>query len=396
VVGGGLLADLGGSDSYLLDSQFYPDGSLSSIGGGSSGEGFGMLLDGGGDDSYVARSSPVGGFTPGGSADSAVLAWGVAAAAPGVLWDAGGHDRLKAIVSSTPRMGTLNAISEAFGFAGLGGFGATILGPGTTTYELSAVANVRHSALAATHGFGEGVLGATAVVSDAGGNDRDRNSAISSASRWEVPVTQEEHGSRNAYSAASGIGVGGAGLGLLEDLSGDDSFELTSRSKASYDPTSLAGIELPYGPESIVSPASAVAMGMAAGDLGGAGYLVDGSGDDRYETRVSSTIPRGRKTRQLIQNHSQAFGRVSGEGVLLDRGGRDVYLAQLISRGSSNSSLLAHAASEGAVGGSSLTDLGPEKDRFESNVEQEVCAGSRGGSYWRGCDGFAVGMNPDV
>jgi hypothetical protein len=396
VVGGGALADLQGDDAYLLDSTFHPDGFGGSIGGGSSGEGFGMLLDGGGDDSYVARSSPVGGFTPGASADSSVLAWGVAAAAPGVLWDAGGNDRLKATVSSTARIGTLNAISEAFGFAGLGGFGATILGPGTTTYELSAVANVRHSALSATHGFGEGILGATGILSDAGGDDSYRNSAISSASHWQPPVTEEDQFVDNTYSVALGMGVGSDGVGLLEDLSGGDSFQLTSRSQASYDPNSLDHVELPYGPDSIVAPASAVAMGIAAGEQGGAGYVVDGGGDDRYESRVTSIIPRGRKTLQRIQNHSQAFGRAGGDGVLLDRGGADIYLSRLISRGKSESSSLAHASTGDIVGRSSLTDLGPEKDRFKSNVEQKVCTGTRGGSYWRDCDGFAVGVNPDI
>lgn len=159
-----------------------------------------------------------------------MLAWGVAAAAPGILWDGGGTDRLAAIVDTGgARAGVADAISEGFGFAGLGGLGAVLTGAGHTHYEVRADAKSQRASLAVIHGFGEGTVGGTGVLSDAGGDDIYEGAALTVVYDVVAAPSAGDEVLNDSYSAAVGMGSGNAGTGLLEDLAGDDLYSLRSR-----------------------------------------------------------------------------------------------------------------------------------------------------------------------
>lgn len=171
-------------------------------------------------------------------------------------------------------------------------------------------------------GLGFGFLG-YGVLFDAAGDDVYAGQSGSQGAGLFGAGVLIDGGGDDSYSVhGEGQGFGGpGGCGALVDLGGDDTY------RAEPDPATAPG-RADYHSEGRVNASNAQGAGVGRrGDLtdghlwaGGAGFLVDVSGGDRY----------------VAGNFAQASGYAYGTGFLLDGAGHDVYSSIYFSQGSAS------------------------------------------------------------
>jgi hypothetical protein len=143
------------------------------------------------------------------------------------------------------------------------------------------------------------------LLIDLGGDDEYMNNAGGTAGRLGTTAVAIDLGGNDRYRTTRGgaQGAGVLGVGVLVDVSGDDTYEGGSLAQG-------AGA---FGVGILVDRAgndryAAGAMAQGAGGFG-LGFLADGAGNDQYRART----------------WAQAFGYVAGLGALLEAGGDDAY-----------------------------------------------------------------------
>ncbi|HEV3475261.1 MAG TPA: hypothetical protein VG602_07845, partial [Actinomycetota bacterium] len=216
-------------------------------------------------------------------------------------------------------------------------------------------------------------------------------------------------------------GFGGGGTGILEDVAGDDRYISVATSEA----TARAVDERTDPPPgaratSLATAAQAEAVSQAIGSLGGAGFLLDHSGNDSYDSRTSSVAAAESTSAgssdasaesALAISRAQAVGITGGYGELRDAGGTDAYRSTNISSATANPPVSetpgqARSSVQGSadlqpvqgldtIGGfASFADLdGGPPDVLAAVPADAACQGSRGQAAWRDCGReLAVGL----
>lgn len=452
VLGGvGILVDGGGNDVRRMDSEVEG----AAAGAGGMGEavlgGVGVLMDGGGDDAYSATGithpvliEPTSGDDPMtaiGRAATTIGGVGVLAGA-GVLWDAGGDDSFTAharMTAAPPEWPAVNLTSEppsgseqyvsvnGLGEAVLAGVGYLLEGAGPTEYRLQGVVEslpLDGDALTmSSAGMGLGAVGATGVLSDAGGDDTyaiDLSSTTAMSRTVDdtcgSPCTPAGPNVTAVPASATVQGYGVQGVGLIDDAGGADRYSAilgsVAQAVARDDRTEAAATHLDG--RLIGQDATLRAQGTSLAQ--GLGIVADAGGDDSYtsevstraETDTSSALPANEPvvftTVGVAQGITQATtSGAGGTGAILDLGGDDAYAAaaaaDIVHDGSEplTSEIVfaaQAAATDGANGLGFLLDLdGTGTDTFATTPVLEACDGTRGEGLWQDCGSYGVGLN---
>ena len=379
--------DLGGNDIYdrVIPSDRPQPAQGSSI------IGIGMLIDAGGNDSYSLRvEGPAGTGSLNGFARSQGSG---ALAGVGVLADLGGNDRYVTDLTELPSHIGGEVQSQGEGFAGAGllldsGAGNDVYGVDVGVAGLAETTDGTIVGVGRTAGAqGSGSLGGQGVLVDGGGADTmsitgsaEVPNSITNYSQYSFPgpprvelrgqgagtfegtagllvtgpgptehtITATGSGLTTFATFGQGLGLAG-GLGVSDDLGGDDTYTLGSEVTASLtkaaDETCGCGFAdatlIGFSP---VSTQNVLGQGFAYNGLAlepGYGVLADHGGNDAYEA-----IHRGR-----VEARAEADGGVNasatattfdvgpfwvqgsavdhGVGVLLDETGDDDYLAEV-------------------------------------------------------------------
>lgn len=284
------VIDLGGNDTYT-----YPEGSRSSVQ---------VIVDLAGDDRYVTSGNGLGpaaammglslindcsgdDFYQGGMISNGAGVMGI-----GLLLDRAGNDRYEG-----------HAWSEG---AGVYGAGAIIDLAGGDTY----IANLESQAIGGPKGVG--------LILDADGSDVYRANGIV-PSVYDTPAV--------SYAMSQGAGLGfrrfdTGGIGILEDLAGNDRYEGGEFSQGGgyYFGLGLlhdrSGSDVYFGNRYSQAFAAHTALGM----------LVDDAGDDTYWAMTAA-------------NQSGSWDKTIT--VLLDRAGNDTYRGDGLSQGSASMQAIA-------------------------------------------------------
>ncbi|MGH2710260.1 MAG: hypothetical protein ACRDH9_03530 [Actinomycetota bacterium] len=411
IEGMGALFDLGGNDAYSVDGpatsgkgNVVVSGQAAGAGGSCTASGF--TLPGGGGVIYSCRQT-LGGILidQGGGRDSYrldagrlllppeetvqmpgqlgfplrwALGQGQGWSGASVLFDDGGEDAFSASAStSAPGRGSFDdqgplAVVWAQGSA-FGGSGLLLEGPGDTTYDI----DVSSDGMT----FLNGALGQGAVYSD--------------------------------------------GLAVLDDLGGDDRYEI--RSTVSLERDLILDDGCKCGPSFSVSafPSFNLLIGQGTGFVGledNLGLLRDQGGNDSYSALAGGTVrvsltdertnPSSRARLDLTPFAPAAFnaqgvGYGSARGSLIDENGNDEYTATSRNEASADGSsahgeapyvvavspfvgipALAQGAALGAGDVGALIDLAGSGDRFEAtdtrsiSTPQDPRGGFQVGSVW--------------
>lgn len=443
-IGVGILEDMGGNDSYSLDYQPTRNPAQRALGQGFGSFGLvGALLDTAGNDSYLAEATAPhfvdeeGRVSPG---RPLVQAMGFGeAGGVGITADGGGADVMalrseSAVVSSEERREVLPAggTAEGFGFATLGGAALAMSGEGNTTRTITTKAEAPAVLSTSAFGLGYASLGAFAALVDVGGNDSyvadTRAVTVRSHAAGDACTCQSAQASlEGGHAQVRAGGWGGAGVGIMQDLAGDDRYALSAVS----DTRVLAHDEhtVPASPAAqayAVGGAGSV-HGLGYGSLGGAGFLDDRAGNDVYSAesvsvvRASATASApSASTVAMVEGGdawtwSQGLGSTGAYGELRDGAGSDVYRATADASAetdpSSDGSVATPPETRISVQGSVETEPlfgvshpvggfallvdsdGGAADTFTASPSDPACTGTRGQGTWRDCGPTAgVGM----
>lgn len=441
--GVGVLSDLDGNDSYSIVNQSRAqNGDFDTAIGlavGADG-GLGILRDAGASsDVYTATSTPT--LTDDGEGGANVGIPSVLGLGMGVLGgtalfvDDGGSDTMELHgESATPDPAdgrpTGDAYVDVYGFGAslFGGAGVMLTGEGDTARSAIAVTNTTPKQLtggvsllnaARAIAFGVGAIGGFGALLDTGGNDSYRLEARSRHVRH-LQITdgcacneaEANAKSAPAWTAGQGLGTTG-GVGLLEDEEGDDRYIARARSDAlaQIDDPSTSTTDATPQANAIGADASVVAQG--AGGDGGAGFIIDRSGDDLYEAITSveaRALANGAAVATATAHAAVSWAQASAGGFsapgyaqLYDGGGDDTYRSLNKSVASAEPAFevehgQTYASVQGSVSDSAVArfvDAGEgDSDTFEVEPHDPECAGVRGTGTWQDCGvGSGEGTN---
>jgi hypothetical protein len=215
------------------------------------------------------------------------------------------------------------------------------------------------------------------------------------------------------------MGVGNFGIGVLHDRSGNDRYLSRSVSVADADARDERDTVPSRGPgqpghdalaEAIAGPVTARSQGAA---LGGSGFLVDGSGDDVYESvavseatanatvRAAGAIAEGLASTDRAASLAQGAAD-TGQAALLDRGGTDSFTTRSATVPSAapptqETPGTTYSSVQGSVdtaAAATFVDDGGTSDTFVAVPPDPACMGVRGTDTWTDCGpGFGVGRN---
>lgn len=433
--GVGILADLDGEDSYRVTADveaiyvFLNTHGMGYVGAG-------VLLDAGGDDDvYLSAANPrvvtdEGVVQPYGFVAANAFGGG-AVNGVGIFADDGGADQVtvearpEAIAPDDPRpyrfLRLFNDSGVGTGGLGagvLGGAGVALTGNGPTKWTSRAAESTPENAYVSAFGFGGGAIGGYGAVSDGGGNDTYVVEAIQRIGHHATVNDASPHSVAKAQAytmgraSVAGNGWGGlGGVGVQEDLSGDDRYLMDALSAAdarAFNARTAASTPA----QGTTRAAAAIALSaftsahsQGIGLFGGAGFLHDSGGNDVYHNRAESsayasaraTTPgaevRASAVAGLTESFTQAHGFLGGYGELADSGGSDVY------RSAAQSSASADppggtACSVGAISlPQAAVDIvssarffdgadGGDLDDFSSTPARPAHAGIRGRGMW--------------
>ena len=451
-IGGvGLLADAAGNDQYQATYAPVSGGTsrvVSAI-GVSSLAGAGIVLDGGGNDRYTAQATP----HPIDMGDGAkflpaatVYGIGQGVAGVGLVADSAGTDEMS-VVAMPQTWGEPDLISAAtvkgLGDGEVGGVGVVLAGAGDTTYTARAVTVGEVAGSASVTALGVGGLAGYGAIDDVAGNDTYTATASTSAQRWvnatdpcdEWCDVDAEAFAGAAVTSAMGFASLGA-AGVLRDNSGNDRYISTATAKAQ-----MVAHDYRDAPQAAMTVrahagrATSKAQGVAAVDPaavldaavlalsdqllledGAIGLLLDGLGDDRYESVASATADAigvaettpvtESATTGPARSRAQGMGGGGGHGQLRDLGGTDAYRSNNTTAASSLHGSADPGTTMSEVQGSGpdagedsilpstglLIDIdGSAADTFSALPVDPVCEGGRGQASWRDCGSQSAG-----
>jgi hypothetical protein len=313
-----------------------------------------------------------------------------------------------------PWMKGAAASSVGIGYADERSLGLVVLGAGDTD---ASVTSSSHSpqAQTSTLGLGYGTFSAAGAVSDLGGNDTwrlssenvvERRGGLSAGCSCPPPAT-----AATLDTTVIGLGYGeSSGVGLVEDASGDDHYLASATNSVETELVEHAGD--PHSKVRASSTTGAVRVAVeGAADAQGVGMLQDATGNDVYEIAAASAarsqlsgVLSGSGTGVSIAGNTSVLGQAAargfGSGTLRDTGGSDVY------RTSSTSLAQAQPATDVQPGtalagvlssvdqGSSAAFLdldGGLVDTFSATPATPACTGTRGQAQWVDCGGAGFG-----
>lgn len=362
-----IVIDLAGDDQYIPSAEGRRDsaGQVAVTGAGVAG--IGMLIDLAGDDVYAPTAEP----------QPSVFGQGAGVFGVGILSDLGGNDRY-ALVGTA--FGAQNPFGGGPGISGHGagsaGLGILHDATGNDTYELALDPGA--GATVGVSGQGYGVIGGTGILLDGGGSDtlvmRVREVPPEEAPA-QLPITIA-HGQGHAalgnarlligegdttYLVDADAGSGAAsiqvqsvnwnsGEAVVDDLGGNDVYEVDARSVQRLESVAVDGCECDGALATLDPPASISITGQAfsipilstLSPGTASAVLSDRGGDDRYdigarlvlEAIAQDTRPDGSATADVAASFTSLPGRASiqgqgqgaaGPAVLLDMAGDDHY-----------------------------------------------------------------------
>lgn len=434
VFGVGVVDDREGNDVYEARVQGQLSNANFQVQGYGSFGGVGALVDGGGNDLYEAVARPTArldheGRLVSGNAKAEGQGYGLLGGT-GILADAFGNDTalLEAgtaeMAPGTPAQApAATATVTGGGYGNTSASGLATWGPGSTDWTVRAQASGAASGTARIDALAVGAFGGTGAIRDSGGDDVYRAEASSTA----VVIDDSDACACSPSAVATAgptqttaIGGGfGGGLGIVQELGGNDRYEVVSRSFARAESHDRR-ID-PKGGFAAATAGDAFAGGEGAGDIGGVGVLEDLVGDDRYigvaESRAEAeSTPSGAGDAEAKSTGArtglQANGSVGGAALLRDLGGGDTYSststsvaqapegiedpgpAQTSAQGSLSSGLAVPPLPD-LPASALVIDLGSGTDVFLATPPDPACVGTRGGQSWLDCStGAAGGTNP--
>ena len=308
---------------------------------------------------------------------------------------------------------------------GVGGSSAMLLaGPGDTHYTIDLSNEGGAFAFISGQGYGSTSVG---VINDSGGNDtystRYQSDLVINgvvddtcrqgrvgcpSARWEEKQQDFTGGEWTTTQGSGSLG----GMGIVEDASGNDTYQADSA--ASLRVTLDDKLSAPQSAPTLdaVGPGLLWHEAQGAGDFGGAGLLLDHSGDDRYTTtarsEVSATasstravgVPEVTAVSGDVWLIGQGAAHRAGSGALLDLGGaHDVFHAE--ATGAAHTSPdplgafqralmtpLAQGASSGHGTAAGVFVADGDDPHIVSNTNSEVCQdvpSFRGFGSWSEC-----------
>ncbi|MFN2543198.1 MAG: hypothetical protein ABR600_01315 [Actinomycetota bacterium] len=353
-VGGVALSyDDGGSDSFTMNATSdqapgdagptvsrFLSGYAMGMGYGDDG-GVGMQITGVGPTQRIGTASTLAELA--GAVGVFGMGYGDSSGGLGALRDEGGDDLYRGVATS---QAVVNATSD------------DTCGCDGPQIDAEAVdAQVR--------GMGQGDVGSAGVLVDNAGNDRYEEIATSSA----TAVARDDRSSvvpgdtglvANAMItqpvSISGQGFGNGGIGMLDDLGGDDVYRTATTSTARADASARVA-DVPLEGDALTQQALTYAQGLG---LDTYGELRDEGGNDQYSSTNTSTASA---TPATAVSQGQAVSSV--QGMIL------------------------------GLGSALLLDDGGSADVFaQTPVARAPCQGTRGGTSWVDCGaGGAVGVN---
>jgi hypothetical protein len=185
--------------------------------------------------------------------------------------------------------------------------------------------------------------GAFALVIDMGGDDTYRGTSGASALTLPASVVIDLAGN-DRYQAPAGatrsIGVGNAGLGVVVDRQGNDTYTTANEGLAAGGSTSAqgsgsAGVGMLADMQgndtyTITATGPGGSVGGQGFGVAGAGILLDQGGDDAYRVDATGTLTEtpNEVTPETYTVLVQAASGAGGVGLLSDSGGTDTILAR--------------------------------------------------------------------
>jgi hypothetical protein len=436
-LGVGVLDDMGGNSSFnatntgALDLVDVIAQGFATLGG------MGILMEGGGGtNNFVMHGQPAvftdpTGAAHAGTAQTRGFGWGVLGGA--ALWsDSGGTNTLYAdALSPAVPPGVTNLamvpspVMQGFGFAATGGAATVLAGSGQNTYD--AVADDEGSQLgeATVNAYGMGGEGASGALYDAGGSDtfiaRAIDHAVTTATVDDscgcAGVTAKAV-SNGAIFIGQGVGVL-AGTGILEDESGNTTYDayVDASAVASAVDDRTQGAPGDTGADAAASVNNAGSFAQGWGDAG-AGYLIDGGGDDQYtstlsgRTNATASAPHlpadplsaQAQTAYMI-TQAQAASELGGDGALTHQTGSNAYTVSTTASAVASPPTQAtvqpiSSLEQGGVSDSAATFTGhtqPDSvdvDVFNDTPPDPACQGTRGSGVWVDCGpGLGTGID---
>ncbi len=306
--------DMNGSDIYWSDELFSFGAALGGVG---------ILIDAQGNDLYRASSYSLG---------TGVFGWGI-------LWDSEGDD-IYSGKSGTQGVGfggggllcdkqgndvyESNIYAQGFGF--VGGLGILSDLEGNDSYVCSGASfdKTRYADhnVSLAQGFGYGYRpnwsGGIGILLDQAGNDSYTADIFAQgAAHWFGFGAIYDANGRDTYSAyqfAQGSGVHYA-VGSITDLAGDDAYVSFGESQGTAHDLAIGLLNDRHGDDNYIT----WDISQGAGNANGIGMLIDeGEGDDSYTARPNFNISG-------YGNWRRDFSSI---GLMLDCGGKDVYLGK--------------------------------------------------------------------
>lgn len=418
VAGVGVLADLAGDDHYRIENRVGGPTGNGAQGIGDAVAGLALALDRGqGADVATITGAPTSTFDEEGAPRvSTTRAGGFGQAIGGVAGihaDDGGAD-LRTVLAQPEPPAPGDAVelidfsfAQGFGLGGLGGTGLSLTGPGGQQNRAHGRIVSSAPAPMSSAVFGYAALGGVGAAVDTGGDDLyDIDLRSTAVAESPAPAVEAETG----VLVAGGMGHGVlAAVGLLRDLGGNDRYRAVAETAATAATTAD-----PTGPSrtALAVPGSATANVMGSG-LAAGGALEDVAGDDRYEVQALSSATAsalGARPHDTVEGYpgpslvlslaaatGDFGGAVPATGELHDRVGRDVYLARAHGTGTSGDLPGTMIALGGVVlnGAAWFSDVdGGAADSITLEPARPACTGSRGTGVWVDCgQGSGGGFN---
>ncbi|HEV8361611.1 MAG TPA: hypothetical protein VGR28_14275 [Candidatus Thermoplasmatota archaeon] len=209
-----------------------------------------------------------------------------------------------------------------------------------------------------TNNAGGAGVGSPSCVATAGntpvgcGNGVAAAAAIDLAGDDTYATEQRAQGATTSMQAMQGAGF--AGVGLLRDLAGDDTYlaslPATTESNQLVQGSGLLGVGIlvdDAGDDAYVETMQGVTFSrqwaQGAGPIGGVGVLLDRAGNDTYLERLDGAL--------TINQYGQGLGDLLGAGALLELGGDDRYeIVQVVRHAADEADLVSGGAPEAEDG----------------------------------------------
>ena len=339
----GLLVDATGNDQYALVSP--PERPGTSILGQATALGSAVagLFDLSGNDHYLAR------VNPGETAESAGVQGYAVQSAAAVLSDSGGGNDVYEADAGTALMdeGWNGAASPSAGAVGQGmaatASSAVVFDDGGTDSFLLRAAAMNHRLIAEADGSDPPLVPSAGV-----GGQGFAQTATASLLTGPGPTTYRMEvlgvGTASVTALGQGTGFAPGGLGVVDDLGGDDSYSIELRQELQRtievdDSCRSGGTTCAHAEASVANPIDAWLDGQGAGWTGGSGMVQDHAGNDEFhvslEQRATVTLhdrlsnPSAspklsvtgfRRPKVLVQGAADG-----GTGMLIELGGTDRY-----------------------------------------------------------------------